>query len=61
MFRPDWENLVGPVLDCASTLPGVDGERVALGGLSMGEPLAPHAAAFEHRLAAVMTVDGVYD
>ena len=40
MFRPDWENVVGPVLDYARTLPGVDGERVALWGLSMGGLLA---------------------
>jgi alpha-beta hydrolase superfamily lysophospholipase len=36
VFRPGWENVVGPVLGYASTLPGVDGERVALWGLSMG-------------------------
>ena len=54
-------NMVGPVLDYVRTLPGVDGERVALRGLSMGGLLAPRAAAFEHRLAAVITVDGVYD
>ena len=30
-------------------------------GLSMGGLLAPHAAAFEHRLAAVIAVDGAYD
>ena len=61
VFRPDWENVVGPVLDYALTLPGVDGTRIALWGLSMGGLLAPRAAAFEHRLAAVIAVDGVYD
>ena len=24
LFRPDWENVVGPVIDYALTLPGVD-------------------------------------
>ena len=61
VFRPDWENVVGPVVDYALTLPGVDGEKIALWGLSMGGLLAPRAAAFEHRLAAVIAVDGIYD
>jgi alpha-beta hydrolase superfamily lysophospholipase len=61
VFRPDWENVVGPVIDFALTLPGVDGQKIALWGLSMGGLLAPRAAAFEHRLAAVVAVDGVYD
>ncbi len=61
VFRPDWENVVGPVIDFARTLPEVDGEKIALWGVSMGGLLAPRAAAFEHRLAAVIAVDGVYD
>jgi hypothetical protein len=32
VFRPDWENVVGPVLDYALTMPGVDGTRIALWG-----------------------------
>ncbi|MEV7597101.1 alpha/beta fold hydrolase [Kitasatospora sp. NPDC089797] len=60
-FRPDWENVVTPVIDFAETLPGVDAGRIALLGLSMGGVLAPRAAAFEHRLAAVIAVDGLYD
>jgi alpha-beta hydrolase superfamily lysophospholipase len=61
LFRPDWENVVGPVVDYALTLPGVDGEKLALWGLSMGGLMAPRAAAFEQRLAAVLAVDGIYD
>jgi alpha-beta hydrolase superfamily lysophospholipase len=61
VFRPDWENVVGPVIDFALTVPGVDGEKIALWGLSMGGVLAPRAAAFDHRLAALIAVDGVYD
>ncbi|MEU6216716.1 alpha/beta fold hydrolase [Streptomyces sp. NPDC047022] len=60
-FRPDWENVVGPVLDFAKGLPEVDNNRIALLGTSMGGLLAPRAAAFDHRLAAVVALDGVYD
>ncbi|MGO9162491.1 MAG: alpha/beta hydrolase family protein [Streptosporangiaceae bacterium] len=61
VFRPEWENVVGPVVDFARTLPEVDSAKIALWGVSMGGLLAPRAAAFEHRLAAVIAVDGVYD
>ncbi|NBH06308.1 alpha/beta hydrolase [Amycolatopsis sp. SID8362] len=61
VFRPDWEHVVTPVLDFALGLDGVDPDRVALLGVSLGGMLALRAAAFEHRLAAVVAVDGVYD
>jgi len=61
VFRPDWENVVGPAVDFALSLPGVDATKIVLCGLSMGGVLAPRAAAFEHRLAALVAVDGVYD
>jgi pimeloyl-ACP methyl ester carboxylesterase len=61
VFRPDWENVITPVLDWLLARPGVDPTRVGLLGLSMGGMLAPRAAAFEHRLAACVAMDGVYD
>ncbi|MFE6750684.1 alpha/beta fold hydrolase [Kitasatospora purpeofusca] len=61
VFRPDWENVVTPVVDFAEKLPDVDNSRIALVGISMGGILAPRAAAFEHRLAALVAVDGLYD
>jgi acetyl esterase/lipase len=60
-FRPDWEHVVTPVLDWVLERPDVDPHRVALLGASMGGLLAPRAAAFEHRLAACVAFDGVYD
>lgn len=60
-FRPDWENVVGPVLDHALVLPEVDPARIALLGNSMGGLLAPRAAAFDQRIAALIALDGVYD
>jgi alpha-beta hydrolase superfamily lysophospholipase len=61
VFRPDWENVVTPVLDWVMARPEVDQTRVGLLGLSMGGLLAPRAAAFEHRLAACVADDGVYE
>ncbi|OON78744.1 alpha/beta hydrolase family protein [Streptomyces tsukubensis] len=61
VFRPDWEAVVGPVLDHALTRPEVDPARIALLGNSMGGLLAPRAAAFDHRVAALIAFDGVYD
>ena len=60
-FRADWEHVVGPVVDFAQSLPEVDNDRIALLGVSLGGLLAPRAAAFEHRLGAVVAIDGVYD
>jgi pimeloyl-ACP methyl ester carboxylesterase len=58
-FRYDWEAVVTPVVDFALTLRGVDPERIALIGMSMGGYLAPRAAAFEPRIAACVAYDGV--
>ncbi|MFD5759966.1 alpha/beta hydrolase family protein [Streptomyces sp. NPDC127044] len=60
-FRPDWEHVVGPVLDILTRDPGVDPARTALLGVSLGGYLAPRAAAYEPRLAAVVALDGVFD
>ncbi|BBZ80008.1 dipeptidyl aminopeptidase [Mycolicibacterium anyangense] len=61
VFRPDWDHVVTPVLDWVLNRPDVDSERVVLFGASMGGVLAPRAAAYEHRLAACIAFDGVYD
>ncbi|QYN22570.1 S9 family peptidase [Amycolatopsis sp. DSM 110486] len=61
VFRPDWEHVVGPVLDFVLADPGVDPDKVALLGLSLGGMLAPRAAAFDERIKAVVAVDGVFD
>ena len=60
-FRPDWENVIRPVVDFALELPGVDPARVGLMGLSFGGYLAPRAATKEHRLAACISDCGPYD
>ena len=60
-FRPDWEKVLTPVMDFAVKLPGVDTAKIALMGVSFGGYLAPRAAAFEKRIAAVIANDGIYD
>ncbi|WP_238589005.1 alpha/beta hydrolase family protein [Pseudonocardia sp. HH130629-09] len=60
-FRPDWEAVVTPVVDLAVTLPEVDTEKIALVDTGLGGYLAARAAAFEHRLAACVLRDGVWD
>ncbi len=61
VFRHDWEKVITPVVDFALTLPGIAPSCIALCGISLGGYLAPRAAAFEHRIAAVIANDGVYD
>lgn len=59
-FRVDWENVVGPVIDYLATRNDVDQSKIALMGISFGGLLAPRAAAFDKRIAAVIADDGVY-
>ncbi|PHH85644.1 hypothetical protein CDD83_136 [Cordyceps sp. RAO-2017] len=61
-FIPDWERVVTPVMDhVLAQTRLVDADAVGLVGLSFGGYLAPRAAAFDHRFAAVMALDGVWD
>jgi dipeptidyl aminopeptidase/acylaminoacyl peptidase len=58
-FQPDCEKVVTPVVDFAVKLSGVDPNRIALMGLSMGGALAPRAAAFEKRIKILIANPGV--
>jgi pimeloyl-ACP methyl ester carboxylesterase len=60
-IRPDWENVVRPVIDYALTRPEIDPDKIALAGWSFGGFLAPRAAAFEHRIAALVADPGQWD
>jgi pimeloyl-ACP methyl ester carboxylesterase len=60
-FRPDWEAVLGPVLDYALELPEVDATAVAHFGYSLGGYLVARAAAFDDRAAALILDDGLYD
>lgn len=58
-FRADWEKVVTPVVDYLVGRPDVDPNKIALQGISQGGYWAPRAAAFEHRLCALVADPGV--
>jgi pimeloyl-ACP methyl ester carboxylesterase len=60
-MRPDWENVVTPVVDYLVKRRDVDPAHIALYGGSFGGYLAPRAAAFEHRLAACIADAALFD
>ncbi len=59
VFRPDWEKVLGPVVDWAQSRPGIDPRRIGALGMSMGGALVPRAAAYESRLKIVVANPGV--
>lgn len=60
-FRPDWENVLTPVVDYALTRTEVDPSAIAVFGWSMGGYLVARGATREHRVQAIVLDDGVYD
>jgi Esterase FrsA-like len=60
-FRPDWEHVVTPIVDWLIARPEVDARRIAITGWSLCGESVIRAAAFEHRLAAVVADPGVLD
>ena len=61
VFRPDWEAVLSPVIDYANTRPEIYSKRLVLFGYSLGAYLVARAAAFEHRAAALLLDDGIFD
>lgn len=59
-FRYDWEKVVTPIVDYLLTRPEVDPSKIALTGWSMAGSLVARAAAFETRLAAVVSDSGLH-
>ncbi|MEU6865412.1 alpha/beta hydrolase [Streptomyces sp. NPDC046876] len=59
VFTPRWETVVTPLVDWLTARADVDTGKIALTGLSMAGDLAPRAAAFENRIAAVVAMPAV--
>ncbi|MEI8125190.1 MAG: alpha/beta hydrolase [Parachlamydiaceae bacterium] len=57
----DWEKVITPVVDFLETRDDVLTSQIILFGPSWGGYLAPRAAAFEHRLAALIASPGQFD
>ncbi|WP_411104741.1 dipeptidyl aminopeptidase [Streptomyces sp. cmx-4-9] len=60
-FRPDWENVITPVVDFLLACPYVDPQRLVLAGVSQAGYWVPRALAFEQRIAAGVADPGVVD
>jgi Esterase FrsA-like len=60
-MRPDFENVLTPVIDWVRQQPFADPDRVMLVGRSLGGYLAPRGASSEHRIAALVCDPGQYD
>jgi pimeloyl-ACP methyl ester carboxylesterase len=60
-FRPDWEAVLGRVIDFALAQPEVDDAGIALFGYSFGAYLVARTAAFDDRAAALILDDGMHD
>ena len=60
-FRPDWEAVIGPVIDLLERRADVDPAAIALLGTSQAGFWVTRAAAFEHRPAAAVADPGVVD
>jgi pimeloyl-ACP methyl ester carboxylesterase len=61
VMRPDWEAVITPVVDYALTRGEIAAEEIILFGYSLGGYLVARAAAFEHRVAALILDDGIHD
>jgi pimeloyl-ACP methyl ester carboxylesterase len=61
VLRHDWEKVVTPLVDAALRIDVVDPKGIVFEPWSLGGYLAPRAAAFEHRLAAVICDPGQID
>jgi pimeloyl-ACP methyl ester carboxylesterase len=57
-MRPDFENVIGPVLDWLVARPEVKADKIILMGRSFGGYLAPRAACGERRLAGLVCDPG---
>jgi pimeloyl-ACP methyl ester carboxylesterase len=60
-IRPDYEVVVGTLIDWVETRTDIDTSQIGIWGLSLGGYYAPRAAAFEKRIKACIGICGPYD
>ena len=60
-IRPDWEAPGEAILDAVSEMPGIDGHRIGLWGVSLGGYYAPRLASGDRRVRACIALSGPYD
>jgi hypothetical protein len=60
-FRPDWEQVITPVVNFLLTRGDVDAEHIGILGVSQAGYWVPRALAFEHRIGAAIIDPGVVD
>ncbi|HTJ66414.1 MAG TPA: alpha/beta hydrolase [Actinospica sp.] len=60
-IRADWEKPGGAVIDAVSRIEGVDPQRIAVWGISLGGYYAPRVAAGDARVKACVALAGPYN
>jgi pimeloyl-ACP methyl ester carboxylesterase len=58
-MRPDWENVLGPVVDYALTVPEIDDDKIVHFGHGLGGYFVARHAVHDHRSAAIVCNDGM--
>ena len=58
-MRPDWENVLGPVVDWAVGRPEIDGDAIVHFGDGLGSYFVARHAAHDPRAAAIVCNDGM--
>jgi hypothetical protein len=61
VLRPDWEAVLGPVVDAMIARADVDGSRLAVIGIDHAGYGIARALSFEHRFAAAVLAPGIVD
>lgn len=58
-YRPDWENVLGPVVDFALTVPEIAADGIVHFGYGLGGYLVARYAAHDHRSATIVCNDAM--
>ncbi len=59
-IRPDWEAPGAAIIDAVAALPGIDGNRIGVWGVSLGGYYAPRLASGDSRVRACIALCGPF-